>query len=219
MVFLSSFKSVKKIPILSYLSKKEAEFYKSIPIEKRNDWLVGRFNIKKTISNYFLNNYQKYIEYKKIEILREKLKKPTYKLPVKADIKTNICISHCDGLALGAIAEDETEGLIGIDIERIRNFDHKMLQQFLLPKELGYIKKSKYCNRQLLATLFWSLKESYLKGIGTGLIYHPKFVELKMNFEKHFCELYDKGKKIPAQIEWQIFKEKYLITKINIKYE
>lgn len=216
MISLLPYISIEKIPIQNYLSKKEVNFYKRIPANKRKDWLAGRYNIKKVIGSYFLDNFQKQIEIKEIEIIPKKFKKPTYGLPTKRGFKTNICISHCNGLAIGAISENKKNGLVGVDIEKIRKFNNKLLQEFLLPEELKYIKKAKPSVRPFLKTLFWSLKESYLKAIGKGLVYHPKFVRLKIDLKNKTCKLYDKNKKIKTKIEWEVFKRKYIITKVNI---
>lgn len=216
MVFLSSFKQIKTLPIQNFLNKKEITFYKKIAENKKQDWLAGRFSAKKAISNYYLSSFKKQIKINKIEILRKKINKPVYRLQIKQKIKTNISISHCNGFALSAIAEDKIEGLVGVDIEKIRKFKLKELKSFLTRRELLQVLKQSPENKNKTATLFWSIKESYLKAIGKGLVYHPKFVELKINFKKNNCDLYDKGKKIKAKIEWQVFKKKYLVTKINI---
>ena len=216
MVFLSSFKQIKTLPVQNYLSKKEIDLYNNILPAKKEDWLVGRYSAKEAVHNYFLENFQKDFKLNKIEILRKEINKPAYKLPIKQTVKTNISISHCEGLAVSAIAENKTDGLVGIDIEKIRNFKLKEIKSFLTGQELSQILKQNLENKNKIATLFWSIKESYLKAIGRGLVYHPKFIELKINLEDKTCELYDKNKKIPAKIEWQVFKKEYLIAKVNI---
>ena len=216
MVFLSSFKQIKTLPVQNYLSKKEIDLYNNILPAKKEDWLVGRYSAKEAVHNYFLDNFQKDFKLNKIEIIRKKINKPIYKLPIKEKIKTNISISHCDGFAVGVISESKKDGLVGVDIEKIRNFKYALLKEFLSKEELEHIKKAKCSSQPFLATLFWSIKESYLKAIGRGLVYHPKFIELKINLEDKICELYDKNKKIPAKIEWQVFKKEYLIAKVNI---
>lgn len=216
MIYLLPYKLIEKMTINNYLSKKEINFYGKILDKKKKDWLAGRFSVKNAISSYYYSNYKKTIKIKKIEILREKLKKPVYKLPIRQPVKTNICISHCDGIAVSAIAENKTEGLVGVDIEKIRNFKLKELKSFLTQQELSQIFKQNPEDKNKIATLFWSIKESYLKAIGKGLVYHPKFVELKINFEKDNYELYDKEKKIKTKIEWQVFKKNYLIIKVNL---
>ena len=213
---IKSFKEIKKISIKKYLLEKEFSDYKKVPDFKKKDWLAGRFSAKEAVHNYFLENFQKDFKLNKIEILRKEINKPAYKLPIKQTVKTNISISHCEGLAVSAIAENKTDGLVGIDIEKIRNFKLKEIKSFLTGQELSQILKQNLENKNKIATLFWSIKESYLKAIGRGLVYHPKFIELKINLEDKICELYDKNKKIQAKIEWQIFKKRYLITKVNI---
>lgn len=183
-----SFDSIKNIPVSSYLSLKEIKHLNSLPDFKKKDYLSSRFNIKREISRYYP------IDLKKIEIIKEKSGKPYFK-------KANISISHCDGYSLSAVSLTKA----GVDIESIRHFNDNFLRSFLTEREYLAVKEN-----PVLATLSWSIKESYLKALGLGLRRHPKSVEFIKGV------LYDKGKKVKAKIEFSLFKRKYILTKVII---
>jgi 4'-phosphopantetheinyl transferase len=166
---------------------------------------------KKEAQKIIKRKFKKNISIDKIEILKNNLGKPILKLPFKTNKKIDISLSHCKNIVM-AVAEYNC--LVGCDVEKIQKFKKSLLREFLLSEELEYIENEKVKKRKILKILFWSLKESYLKAIGKGLIYHPKFVEFR--FVKNNWELRDKGKKIKTKIEWKIFNKKYIITKIKV---
>lgn len=75
-------------------------------------------------------------------------------------------ISHSNGTV--AVAVNETE--IGIDIEKIRDFDERIIdrvcteneKQFILSAETAETKNERFF-------IIWTLKEAYFKCIGTGI--------------------------------------------------
>ncbi len=72
-------------------------------------------------------------------------------------------ISHCRrgvALSLGACRT-------GIDLEIIRHYDADLAKKILSPTEYEYLNHSE--NPNLTFFQFWTLKESYLKALGTGL--------------------------------------------------
>lgn len=75
-------------------------------------------------------------------------------------------ISHCDGMAVCGIHHDG----IGVDVERIRPFSVKAAKRMMSEEEAQ-------AEPELSPKAFfryWTLKESYLKAIGTGLAYPMK---------------------------------------------
>lgn len=73
-------------------------------------------------------------------------------------------ISHTKGLIVCAISDD----LIGIDVERIRNFNKRIPQRFFTKTEYDYIfYKEKDENRRFFEV--WTRKEAYVKWLGKGM--------------------------------------------------
>ena len=201
---------------LSLLSEREKRDYNKVPSFKQRDWLVGRYSAKKVVQDYFLNNENKSIDLNKIEIISNPFQKPIFKLLSETKVKTNISISQCDVLGVAAIDESEKEGLVGVDIERIRNFKKNILHSFLTPKELAQIEKANPAEKIFLPTLVWSFKESYLKALGLGLTHHPKHIELVLDLPRNDYQLYDKDQKINTKMAWKFFDKSHVCTKINI---
>lgn len=59
---------------------------------------------------------------------------------------------------------------VGIDIERIRPADPRMICRLFSDEEIGYINSGLCTERHRRFTKLWTIKESYVKYIGTGLL-------------------------------------------------
>lgn len=77
------------------------------------------------------------------------------------DIHFNI--SHCNGLAMCAVADSP----IGADAENIRNFSERVIKRCFTRPEADFVSKSAFPERAFFQ--LWTLKESYVKAIGTGI--------------------------------------------------
>lgn len=83
-----------------------------------------------------------------------------------------VSISHCEGLIAAAVEK----GKIGIDAERIRPFDERLLKRVCSPEEQIYIEGSKEPERAFFE--IWTLKESYCKMMGKGLAMGLRSIEI-----------------------------------------
>jgi len=88
-----------------------------------------------------------------------------------------VSISHSFPFAF-ATASVATDVALGADIERIRDFSPTTWKAFLTPAEKKAIARAPRAERAYLRTLSWSLKESILKALGTGLRTHPAQVDI-----------------------------------------
>lgn len=104
------------------------------------------------------------LEYNEFEIKRDDLSRPYIKLPQYNTIDLNI--SHSGDYVVCAIS---SFGRIGIDIEETIPVDINISEGFLSKQELHYLSNAKI-NQSKLFYKYWTLKESYLKAIGIGLI-------------------------------------------------
>lgn len=77
-------------------------------------------------------------------------------------------MSHTRGLVAAAIAVD---GAIGIDVERIdpAKADFAMAEEYFAPAEVRTLREATPAERPMCFFRLWTLKEAYVKAIGTGL--------------------------------------------------
>ena len=98
------------------------------------------------------------------------------------DIKFNI--SHCKVGVACVISKYE----VGIDIQEFLVYDNAIIELVASSQERECLQESQ--KRNIDFTKIWTLKESYGKQKGTGILYNLRetnFVEKKDNFIKYNC--------------------------------
>lgn len=126
-------------------------------------------NIVRTEAHELLRSLliQKNIPENKQEFIYNKYGKPM----LKENDFLHFNLSHCCGLAVCAYAESP----IGIDAEKIRDFPERVMKRCFTDREIGFVKNSDSPNNSFFQ--LWTLKESFVKAIGTGLSYPLKKAE------------------------------------------
>lgn len=87
-----------------------------------------------------------------------------------AEAKRPFNVAHTDGLVLCGISTD-VDSLIGVDVERLhRRTDPGLADRYFSEPEIAYLKtKTTEASRRDAFLRVWTLKESFIKAIGTGL--------------------------------------------------
>jgi 4'-phosphopantetheinyl transferase len=77
-------------------------------------------------------------------------------------------LSHTRGLVAAALA---LRGVIGVDVEKIEpaKADLKVAENYFAPSEIGILRRASAADRPACFFRIWTLKEAYIKAIGTGL--------------------------------------------------
>ena len=129
---------------------------------------------------------------------KEKLLKNDYGKPYYEN--TNIKFNKSNTIGLSVLIIDNKE--CGIDIERIRKYDDIMAKRILSKSEYDFVNIN---NKYLYFTIIWTLKESYLKCIGTGLNLNLKDI----SFVKDNKILKNKN---DYKLNYFIYDDKYIIS-------
>ena len=141
---------------------------------------------------------EKEINEKIKSLSNEKLLKNEYGKPYYENI--NIRFNKSNTLDLSVLIIDNKE--CGIDIERIRKYDEVMAKRILSREEYDFVNRN---NKDFTFTLIWTLKESYLKCIGTGLNLNLKDI----SFVKDNKILKTKNN---YKLNYLIYEDKYIIS-------
>ena len=178
---------------------------------------LPKWRLEKALSFYF--DIDKYLCAKSFLILKDMLLKE-YKLKdipkfsygknkkpyFKEYPNIHFNISHCkSGIAC---AVNDTP--IGIDIEEI-NFNNDIKENVLSKKELQTIKISKSPDKEF--TKFWTMKESYLKLIGTGINDNMKDILNTVDKDVNFKTYIDKSNLLLTTVAYKAntaFKTNFL---------
>jgi 4'-phosphopantetheinyl transferase len=115
-------------------------------------------------------------------------------------------LSHSGDLVAYAISDRP----VGIDIERIRSMDLSgIIQRFFTPSEFVAWQKLPPADQELAFFQTWTVKEAYLKAIGTGLHTPLSEVEVSMDLEN------PKILQAPSSKNWQLYPIQNVHTTIT----
>lgn len=101
------------------------------------------------------------------------------------EVKYNI--SHADGICACIVSEYEC----GIDCEPVRQYRPNVLKRAFSESERDMIEKADTDERDLLFFRLWTLKEAYIKAIGTGLSYPMKNADFDFSGSEIITEISD----------------------------
>ncbi len=133
--------------------------------KRRADWRLGRWTAKRAVTAHLeLSSHPKQLS--AIEIRPAATGAPEVFLDHQsADI--SISLSHRDGTAVCAIVP--SHGVVGCDLELVEPRSDAFISDYFTTEEQTLIAQSSQEQRDHLATILWSGKESALKALRTGL--------------------------------------------------
>lgn len=112
--------------------------------------------------------------------------------------------------------------LIGCDVEKIRKFEEFFLSSFLHENEKTFLKVMPIHSHNEIATKIWTIKESFLKAIGCGLLIHPKRLDvvsvIKQDLKEECCVFFD-GKKVACTLFYLKQKEGFIFCLMGVNKE
>lgn len=93
--------------------------------------------------------------------------KPYVTSPPKAKQPFNV--AHTDGLVLCGVADHRVE-MLGVDVEALnRRTSTELAERYFSEPEVQFLRQQTAASQQHCFLRIWTLKESYIKAIGTGL--------------------------------------------------
>ena len=94
--------------------------------------------------------------------------------PYTESAKVEFSISHSKSIAVCAISDRP----VGIDIEKMRDVNFNVAKRLFTPDEQKYVFQIKKLQKQRFFEV-WTRKEAYVKLLGYGIPYFPKFSVMK----------------------------------------
>lgn len=85
-------------------------------------------------------------------------------------------ISHSGTVAVCAFSDKA----VGVDVEEHTHFEQELVRSVFLPKEISYVEKQLFSSDQIYTEL-WTIKESLMKYLGTGMTLEPKEILVAMD--------------------------------------
>jgi 4'-phosphopantetheinyl transferase len=127
----------------------------------RNQHVVGRGMARRLLGNHRIDPHR-------IRFALEDHGKPYVTEPDEAKQLFNI--AHTDGLVMCGIGNAGHQS-VGIDVERLnRRTDPELAQRYFSEPEVRFLREIESDSARQIAFLrIWTLKESFIKALGTGL--------------------------------------------------
>ena len=154
-------------------TKKQNNINKVKNINDKKRKILGEILFIKGLKKFYSINYND------INIKLNKNGKPYISDKKYKNINFNISHSHDYSICVFSNKK------IGVDIEKIRNVNLNILNQFATPNEISYVKSSKELILNNFFTIY-TLKEAYFKMLGENLN-NIKNVEFTITKNKIFC--------------------------------
>ncbi len=132
-----------------------------------------------------------------------------------AELRRPFNVSHTGGLVLGglvdanaplAVDRESGDGLVGVDVERIdRCTDVALAERYFSAPEVAYVRSHRNVDAQREAFLrVWTLKESFIKAIGTGLSTPlADFAFRDIESDAPWIEMLDP--RLESEVHWRFF--------------
>jgi|AutmiccommuBRH23_1029490.scaffolds.fasta_scaffold00009_191 4'-phosphopantetheinyl transferase len=151
---------------LNWLSGDESLQFQGFRFQKRrNDWLLGRWTVKRLIQSIY--SEVKDLSSNRISIKNEASGAP-YALIDGDQMKESLSLSHRENLGVSAICKNPDVS-IGIDLEEIESKSHGFIEDYFTSQESNAIFALPAEQQSLIASLFWSGREAIMKAMQTGL--------------------------------------------------
>ncbi|MCR4604420.1 MAG: 4'-phosphopantetheinyl transferase superfamily protein [Eubacterium sp.] len=85
-------------------------------------------------------------------------------------------ISHAGEIAVSAVSDKQ----VGVDVEKPREFGESLIKKAFTQAEINYVEARNSDLSQSLYTKLWTVKESVMKWLGTGISLMPEFIEVDL---------------------------------------
>ena len=161
-----------------HLAEDEVQEHAAKKTPKRaQEWLTGRLALKNCVQRLIAKGDQPVPSTKGIRIVPDELGKPIAELTDSpGTVIRDISLSHSNGLAMAVASAAGNFAGLGIDVEKVEDRSDSWAQDYFTEEEIRTADETG--NRMLALTGMWSLKEAFLKALGTGLRFDLKDVRV-----------------------------------------
>jgi 4'-phosphopantetheinyl transferase len=115
-------------------------------------------------------------------------------------------VSHSGQWVVAAFSDKP----VGIDVEKIRDVNLQIAHRFFSPEEISFLMRTPGQRRKSCFFDFWTLKESYLKAIGTGLT--RPLSSFTISYSGNKIHLDESGKPVDVCLSHLDLEEGYVLS-------
>jgi phosphopantetheine--protein transferase-like protein len=164
--------------LTEHFAEEEVQEHAAKKTPKRaREWLAGRLALKNCVQRLVANGEQAAPLTRSIRIVQDELGKPIAELTDNPGTTIgDISLSHSNGLAMAVASASGSFVGLGIDVEKVEERSDSWAHDYFTEDEIRVADESG--NRMLALTGMWSLKEAFLKALGTGLRFDLKEVRV-----------------------------------------
>ncbi len=178
--------------------------------QRRHNWLAGRVVAKRLLSNVLKSRFLLDYAANEICIFNDVQGVPRAKVENRPSLlqHLSLSISHESGHAACAVS---FVGLVGIDIACKKNIKPMVQRYYLSDAEMQEMRS--FFPDTIGPTLYWTIKEAYLKAKGVGLTESPRNTIVRISDHNYCPVLVDRSNcKINAIVQYKIMDDMILST-------
>ena len=179
---------------LNWNEKKRISKFKTETLKKKQ--IVSKGLLKLLIAKY-LNTEPQTVEFESNEYGKPFIS------PAINPINLKFNISHSNRLGLYAFTTDHA---LGVDVEKIQELEniYDLVDLCMSDFEKRWFLKLSPGIKTDVFYKFWTVKEAFIKAVGTGFSFPLANVELKIK-SKNKCELYKISDSVNSARQWRLF--------------
>ena len=176
---------VPNITNLIFVDNDEAKTF--LTAKRAEEHASGRYLLQ-----YILRQWDSYLDLSQIEVKRENNTRKPYISWIEGTYQgkklPEFSISHSNGLAMIALCDNEY--VVGLDLEPLNEERSENLMEFVSAgEELQHLRNNWMANSKhgtQILNHVWTIKESCMKSLGTGMGINPIHIKIPGNIMKNF---------------------------------
>ena len=203
-----------KKDLLGALTTDEKADFDSVAPQKQNSWLLGRMALKKAAQRHFVSPRRR-LSLQDIELIPQYGRAPRLSICSQSMAPLLTCaLSHTEGIAIATVQQ----GVVGVDVERIRAFSTTFQEAFMTGAELAHTRDENLnlATQHMRTTLHWCIKEAYVKALGVGIRMHPRRLEVTVEYETQSATVVADGKLVSGRVNWTVLDSTYILVDIRL---
>ncbi len=207
----SSFEQINGLDLEEWLSIQERQTFSGLMKEQRQqNWLCGRYAAKQLVQRYLQAHSNKKIRLSEIEIHSGRHGEPLVMIGDRALREICVSISHDHRNGFAGLTQIREEGLIGVDVQKIRAVHKKLSARIFSESEFAGLRERFPQALDERVILCWSLKEAGYKCLRPLMKITKPQLRIRLDSDGKSAQIFVEAfNKKPLEANYGLIEESY----------